>query len=103
MGDSTGHWEGKTLVVDTIGFPNGELWQNYGVRGTLNTHLVERISVNARGLLQIDNTIADPAIFIAPFAYTREYQRSPFAINEPVCAQNNRDTGGSIDLTPPAE
>jgi hypothetical protein len=43
MGDSIAHWEGKTLVVDTIGFPRGELFANNGIRATINTCLVERI------------------------------------------------------------
>jgi hypothetical protein len=103
MGDSIGHWKGLTLVVDTIGFPYGELWQNFGVRATRNTHLVERITLNDQRRIQIDNIISDPAIFTAPFGYSREYQRTDLPLNEPVCAQNNRDTGTDIDLTPPAE
>ena len=103
MGDSIGHWEGKTLVVDTIGFPYGELWQNYGVRATRNTHLDERITLNDQGRIQIDNVISDPGIFTAPHTYSREYQRTDLPLTEPVCAQNNRDTGTDIDLTPPAE
>jgi hypothetical protein len=103
MGDSIGHWEGHTLVVDTIGFPYGELWQNYGVRATRDTHLVERITLNGQDRIQIDNVISDPAIFASPYAYSREYQRTELPLTEPVCAQNNRDTGTDIDLTPPAE
>ena len=101
MGDSVGHWEGKTLVVDTIGFPQGELWQNYGIRATLKTHLVERITLNDEGNIQIDNTIDDPEIFTAPYSYKRQYQRTDLLLSEPTCAQNNRDTGADIDLTPP--
>lgn len=101
MGDSIGHWEGKTLVVDTVGFPNGELWENYGVRVTLNTHLIERIFLNDRGELQIDNTMIDPEIFTQPYAYTRRYRRATLPLYEAACTQNNRDTGTEIDLTPP--
>lgn len=103
MGDSIGHWEGKTLIVDTIGFPNGELWQNHGVRATKHTHLVERISLNGQGEIQIDNAMTDPAIFTKPYVYIRRYKRSSLPLNESVCAQNNRDTGEGLDLTPPPE
>lgn len=103
MGDSIGHWEGKTLVVDTIGFPNGELWQNHGVRATKNTRLIERIFLNDQGQLQIDNVMTDPAIFTKPYVYVRRYKRSPLPLNESACVQNNRDTGDDIDLTPPPE
>lgn len=103
MGDSIGHWEGKILVVDTIGFPKGELWQNHGVRATKNTRLVERIFLNDQGQIQIDNVMTDPEIFPEPYVYTRRYKRSPLPLHEPVCAQNARDNGVTLDLTPPPE
>jgi hypothetical protein len=103
MGDSIGHWQGKTLVVDTIGFPNGELWQNYGVRATKNTQLIERIFLNDQNFIQIDSSLTDPEIFTEPYTYSRQYQRSTLPLTEPICAQNNRDTGSDIDLTPPPE
>lgn len=104
MGDSIGHWEGgKTLVVDTIGFPNGELFTNYGMRATKNTHLVERIFLNDQGRIQIDSVMTDPEIFAEPYVYSRQYQRTTLPITEPTCLQNNRDTGTEIDLTPPPE
>jgi hypothetical protein len=103
MGDSTGHWDGTTLVVDTIGFPKGELWENYGVRATRNTHLIERMALDGQRELQIDSTMIDPEIFSAPYSYTRRYNKAVLPIAEPACAQNNRDTGTQIDLTPPEE
>lgn len=103
MGDSIGRWEGKTLVVDTIGFQKGQLWQNHGVRATKNTHLVERIVRNDQDQMQIESVMTDPEIFTKPYTYTRRYRRSPLPLNEPVCAQNVRDDGKTIDLTPPPE
>ena len=103
MGDSIGHWEGQTLVVDTIGFPNGTLWQNYGVLATRNSHLVERMFRKDKGHMQIDNVLTDPAIFAKPYKYSRLYEVSTLPIYEAQCAQGNRDTGTSVDLTPPPE
>lgn len=102
-GDSIGHWEGKTLVVDTIGFPKGALWKDHGVTATKNTHLVERIFLNDQGQIEIDSTMTDPEIFTQPYIYKRRYDRSPLSMSEPACAQNNRDAGDSVDLTPPEE
>jgi hypothetical protein len=103
MGDSTGRWEGKTLVVDTVGFPKGSLWKDFGVEATINTHLVERMFVNAKGELQIDSVISDPAIFSRPYASTSVFHRDrTLVLTEPACQQNNRDTGDTIDLTPPS-
>ena len=103
MGDSIGHWEGNTLVVDTIGFPNGTLWQNYGVLATIDTRIVERIFLKDKGHLQIDSTLTDPAIFVRPYKYSRTYEISTLPIEEFQCMAGNRDTGTSVDLTPPPE
>jgi hypothetical protein len=103
MGDSVGHWEGHVLTVETIGFPKGELWQNYGVRATLQTRLTERMQRQPDGRLQIESEMTDPAIFTQPYRYTRTYIQSELPLTEPVCAQNNRDTGTTMDLTPPSE
>lgn len=103
MGDSIGHWEGDVLVVDTIGFPNGSLFQNHGLLATINSHLVERIFKNAAGQIQIDSTFTDPAIFAKPYRFTRTYMRSTLPLEEPVCQAGNRDTGEQVDLTPPPE
>lgn len=102
-GDSIGHWEGDTLVVDTIGFPYGTLFQNYGLRATLKSHLVERVHKIDKDHLEFDSALTDPTIFTRPYTYKRIYKHSTLPLNEPMCAQNNRDTGTSIDLTPPPE
>jgi hypothetical protein len=103
MGDSIGRWEGSTLVVSTIGFPMGELWQNYGVRATIDTRLDERFFVNAAGELQIDSVLTDPEIFARPYRYTRLNNKQQLELHEAACLQNNRDDGTNIDLTPPPE
>jgi hypothetical protein len=103
MGDSVGHWEGKTLVVSTIGFPQGELWQNYGVRATVNTRLDEHFFVNDKGELQIDSVMTDPEIFAQPYRFTRYNKKQNLPLYESACLQNNRDDGTNIDLTPPPE
>lgn len=103
MGDSIGHWEGATLVVDTIGFPHGSLFQNFGVTATLHTHLVEHIFKNPTGQMQIDAVMTDPKIFTQPWKFTRTFQPASIELEEPSCKQGNRDTGDSLDLTPPPE
>jgi|SRR5271154_313217 len=102
MGDSIGHWDGTTLVVDTIGFPYGELFQNHGLRATRNTHMAERIFLKDLDHLQIDVVLTDPEIFLRPYAYTRLYERSALPMPETVLC-NTRENGVTIDLTPPPE
>jgi len=101
MGDSIGHWEGNTLVVDTIGFPNGTLWQNYGVIATLKAHLVEHMFRKDANHMEIDSVLTDPDIFTQPYVTKYLYELSDIPITEEECLAGNRDTGTSVDLTPP--
>ncbi|MCP5145236.1 MAG: hypothetical protein H6978_10530 [Gammaproteobacteria bacterium] len=71
-GDSIAHWQGDTLMIDTIGF-NG--------RGMLDTarhsdqlHLTESISKSADGTtLFLEITLEDPETFTAPVTIKREW------------------------------
>jgi hypothetical protein len=104
MGDSIGHWEGKVLVVDTIGFPKGELFANGGLRAHRQTHYLERIFLKDQDHLQIDSALDDPQVFTKPYTASRIMQReTDTQMPEPMCAQSARDHGNDIDLTPPAE
>jgi hypothetical protein len=102
-GHSIGHWEGATLVVDTIGIsPQADLLLNNDVRVTRNTRIAERLFLNNAHNLQIDTVVSDDELFTKPYVYTRIYQRSPLPISEPSCASRNRDNDSTVDLTPPA-
>ena len=103
QGHSIGHWEGSTLVVDTVGIsPQADLLLNNGVRATRNTHIVERIVLKDTQTMQIDTVVSDDELFAKPYAYTRIYERTPLPIQEPSCASKNRDNDREVDLTPPA-
>jgi hypothetical protein len=72
-GDSIGHWEGKTLVVDTINiFPEAQLF--IGQRVTAKTHVSERIT-RVGDRMRIDTVVDDPELFTMPWTYTRWYVR----------------------------
>jgi len=99
-GNSIGHWEGTTLVVDTIGMtPQAEVM--VGLHDTAKTHVVERIFKKSSHTLRIDTVVIDPALFTKPYRYTRTYDLNPHGMTEYVCEQNNRDQNGKINLTPP--
>ena len=106
LGHSIGHWEGSTLVVDTVGIrTDAMLFFTGGVNVTKTTHITERIYLKDKDTLRIDTTIEDPAIYTKPYSYPLEFQRglreADFDIG---CMQDNRDTeSGVVDLTPPAE
>jgi hypothetical protein len=105
-GDSIGHWEGKTLVVDTIGFQNGMLLKNGSAVASRKSHLVERLTQVDKDHIQIEAVISDPDIFSEPYKSSRSYERVDYRLPEPQCAQTSRYLGGSeneLDLRPPPE
>ncbi|MGC3980513.1 MAG: hypothetical protein QM808_04555 [Steroidobacteraceae bacterium] len=101
-GDSIGHWEGTTLVVDTIGMsPRADIFMANGIRATDQTHVVEKMRLKDKQTLQIDFTVTDSKIFTKPYEYTVLYQQVPGTF-EVGCQTNNRDDGTKpVDLSPP--
>jgi len=88
MGDSVGHWEGETLVVETTNF-NDKTWlDRRGVPHSESLKLMERIHVNDDGLLQIDLTIEDPVAFTETWTGQRFYSRVDWNIEEFMCMDN---------------
>jgi hypothetical protein len=94
-GDSRGHWEGSTLVVDTSNF-NGRGWIATGVnavplRGVPvsdRLHVIERFTRVDRDTMQYEITIDDPVHYSAPWkiayplARDAEYQMFEYACHE---------------------
>ena len=80
VGDSIGHWEGGTLVIDTVGF-NG--YAELDARGQPTSpalHTVERLTPSADGSsIEIEVTITDPQYYDAPFTIKRAWNRSAAA------------------------
>jgi hypothetical protein len=67
MGDSRGHWDGDTLVVDVIDF-NAETWfDRAGNFHSAALHVVERYTPIDAGHLRYEATIEDPAVFTRPW------------------------------------
>jgi hypothetical protein len=102
LGESIGHWEGRTLVVDTTAIsPKAQLIGAVHTSGY--AHIVERVHLKDRTHLQIDTVVEDSLALEKPWRYTRIYQALSSAFVEAVCLDNNRDAdGGEPDLTPPA-
>jgi hypothetical protein len=89
-GHSIGHWEGDTLVVDTIGF-NDRSSLPFRVPMTPKMHVVERLRV-VDGVLEDLAIFDDPGAFTEPFTVTTHFDRSkPF--QEYICAENNHEGG----------
>ncbi len=66
-GDSRGHWEGDTLVVDVAGF-NAETWfDRAGNYHSDQLHVVERYTRTGPDTLTYEATIEDPKVFTKPW------------------------------------
>lgn len=73
--ESKGHWEGQTLVVETINI-KGDLWIDAtGATLSDNATLSERISMVDKNHLQDEITITDPTALTTPWRFTRSYER----------------------------
>jgi hypothetical protein len=91
-GHSIGHWEGKTLVVDTVGF-NDKFWFDYkGHPHTEKLHTVERYTRTDMGHMTIETTIDDPGTYKKPFtAVGRAQLMVGQQLMEYICQENNQD------------
>lgn len=67
MGDSRGHWEGDTLVVDVIHFNDQTWFDRAGNFHSDALHVVERYTPISRDVLTYDVTIEDPKVFTRPW------------------------------------
>ena len=88
MGDAIGHWEGKTLVVETAQF-NDKTWlDRIAVPHSEEMKLTERIYVNDEGQLQIDMRVDDPVALAKPWEFSRYYRKTDWTIDELMCVDN---------------
>ena len=88
-GDSRGHWEGDTLVIDVTNFsPKNDY------RGSReNLHLVERLTRTGPTTLDYVATIEDPTVWTRPWTVRQEFTRQSEEENriyyEPRCVEGN--------------
>ena len=67
MGQSTGRWEGDSLVVDTIGFNDQTWFDRSGNFHSESLHVVERFTFVNPDILDYQATIEDPKVFTRPW------------------------------------
>jgi hypothetical protein len=88
-GDSRGHWEGNTLVIDVTNFSAKTDFQ--GSRE--NLHLVERWTRTGPSSLEYVVTIEDPTVWARPWTVTQEFTKQSDQENrlyyEPRCIEGN--------------
>jgi len=85
LGDSRGHWEGDTLVVDTTNYMPG-VFMNVS---TEKLHVVEKFTRTAADTLQWEVTIDDPGAWSKPWTAMVPLRQSKDAIYEYACHEGN--------------
>ena len=85
MGDSRGHWEGETLVVDTINFTDRTNFRGSGA----NLHLVERFTRLDADTLEYRFTVEDPTTWTRPWTVAYPMVKTAGPIYEYACHEAN--------------
>ncbi len=104
FGESVGHYEGDTLVVDTIGLNGRTFVDNFRTPHTDKLHVVERFRMIEDGkTLEAKIRVEDPGAFTIPWNALQYFHRihgsgdkvdprvSAGPLEEQVCAENNGD------------
>jgi len=92
MGDSKGHWEGDTLVVDRT---------NYKPRAFMSVsseklHVTERYSLSGPDTLKYEMTIDDPDTWTKPWSLMIPLRRSAEPVYEYACHEGNEGLAGIL-------
>jgi hypothetical protein len=85
MGDARGRWEGRTLVVDTVGFTDKTAFRGSGE----HLHLVERFTRVDAGTLEYRFTAEDPSTWTQPFTAMFPLKKTAGPIYEYACHEGN--------------
>ena len=79
-GESIGHYEDDTLVVDTIGQTDRTFVDNYRTPHSEKLHVIERYHLTDCGkFLQVDIQVDDPDAFTMPWTAIQRYRRASAA------------------------
>jgi hypothetical protein len=77
MGESVGHWEGDTFVVEATGFNDLSWFDRSGNFHSSDLHVVERYTLSAPDVITYSATIEDDKTFTRPWTITmRLYRRT---------------------------
>ena len=95
FGDSIGHYEGDTLVVDTIGLNDRTFVDDYLTPHTDKLHIVERFRLTDGGKgLEVNLHVEDPGAFTMPWDAIQRYRRLEPGVAEHNLVVENDGTSG---------
>ena len=102
-GHSIAHWDGNTLVIDTVNMSAGYFDETPAPYSD-QLHMVERVRLIARNILEDQMTFTDPVTMTRPWIVTRYFQRPPgkreyFQLNDRPCVPNVRIDNNGFQVT----
>jgi hypothetical protein len=99
LGDSIGHWESDTLVVDTTNFNDKTRFHG----SDENLHLVERFTRMGPDTILYEFTVDDPTAFVAPWKAEIPMRRTAGPMYEFACHEGNFALGRMLSIARDAE
>jgi hypothetical protein len=110
-GDSVGHWEGETLVFDTLSVKGwntdrDSILDRTGAVISSEMHAMTRMRKINENTIEAQITIEDPKALTKPWIVTKRYAKQPKGtrVYDYACAENNRnpvdETGRTLTLGP---
>ncbi len=89
-GESVGHYEGDTLVVDTIALKAGTHVDQFRTPHTDKLHVIERWRIiEGNSILEVTFTVDDSDTFEKPWSARQRFRRVPTPYTEEVCIEGN--------------
>jgi hypothetical protein len=92
MGDSRGHWEGDTLVVDTTNYAP----QGFQPASSAKLHVVERFTRTGPEYIKYEFTIDDPETWTKPWSAMIPLRHSLDKLFEYACQEGNSSLAGIL-------
>jgi hypothetical protein len=92
LGDSVGHWEGDTLVVDTTNYRP----RAFQSMSSAKLHIVERFTRQDEHVLRYEITVDDPDTYVRPWTLMIPLQRSSKPVYEYACHEGNYGLTGIL-------
>jgi len=92
MGDSIGHWEGNTMIVDTTNFNDRTSYAREIPYLTDALHTVERFTITDANSIDYEITLDDPGLFTKPWTSAGYFTRVPKGVEsmEFACAEGSQ-------------
>jgi hypothetical protein len=97
MGDSRGHWEGNTLVIETTNYTDRIAAAGGGVRYSDALKTTERITRIDPQMVEFEIRVEDPKTYVAPWTLRMTLTSQPgYEIYEYGCHEGNRSVANSL-------